>query len=122
MKVVILCGGKGTRLKEETVYRPKPLVSIGDKPILWHIMKHYSSYGFNNFVLCLGYLGDMIKQYFVNYELMNSDLTVDFSNGGSSIKIHKRQELDWQITLADTGIESMTGCDLNEYRDMLKVI
>lgn len=112
MKVVILCGGKGTRLKEETVYRPKPLVSIGDKPILWHIMKHYASYEFRDFILCLGYLGEMIKQYFIYYELMNSDLSVSFSQGNSTINILGKSELEWQVTLANTGIEAMTGCRL----------
>ena len=76
MKVVILCGGQGTRLREETEYRPKPLVAIGGKPILWHIMKTYSAYGFHDFVLCLGYKGEMIKDYFINYDLLNSDFTI----------------------------------------------
>src|SRR3989442_15946406 len=80
MKVVILCGGKGTRLREETEYRPKPLVSIGGKPILWHIMKTYSAYGFQDFVLCLGYKGEMIKDYFINYDLLNSDFTIELGS------------------------------------------
>lgn len=109
--MVILCGGKGTRLKEETVFRPKPLVSIGERPILWHIMKLYAHYGFKEFVLCLGYLGEMIKQYFINYELMNSDLTVSFAPR-PQIQIHQNPKLDWQVTLADTGVEAMTGCRL----------
>lgn len=111
MKVVILCGGKGTRLKEETVFRPKPLVSIGEKPILWHILKYYSHFGYKDFVLCLGYLGEMIKQYFLQYELMNSDLTVRFSPQ-PQVQIHSNPRIDWQVTLADTGVEAMTGCRL----------
>ncbi|ABO50418.1 glucose-1-phosphate cytidylyltransferase [Desulforamulus reducens MI-1] len=111
MKVVILCGGKGTRLKEETAFRPKPLVTVGKKPILWHIMKYYSHYGFKDFILCLGYLGEMIKQYFIQYDLMNNDLTISFDSR-SEIQIHRKQDLDWQVTLADTGIEAMTGCRL----------
>ncbi|WP_003544770.1 glucose-1-phosphate cytidylyltransferase [Desulfotomaculum nigrificans] len=111
MKVVLLCGGKGTRLKEETAFRPKPLVSVGEKPILWHIMKLYAHFGYKDFVLCLGYLGEMIKQYFLNYELMNSDLTLSFTPE-RKIEIHKKPQLDWQITMADTGIEAMTGCRL----------
>lgn len=111
MKVVILCGGKGTRLKEETVFRPKPLVSIGEKPILWHIMKYYSHFGYKDFVLCLGYLGEMIKQYFLQYELMNSDLTLRFSPR-PQVQIHNNPRIDWQVTLTDTGVEAMTGCRL----------
>ncbi|AEF94284.1 glucose-1-phosphate cytidylyltransferase [Desulfotomaculum nigrificans CO-1-SRB] len=111
MKVVLLCGGKGTRLKEETAFRPKPLVSVGEKPILWHIMKLYAHFGYKDFVLCLGYLGEMIKQYFLNYELMNSDLTLSFTPE-RKIEIHKKPQLDWQIIMADTGIEAMTGCRL----------
>lgn len=119
MKVVILCGGKGTRLKEETAFRPKPLVNIGDKPILWHIMKYYEHYGFKDFVLCLGYLGDMIKQYFLHYELMNSDLTIHFSPR-SFLQIHKHPQIDWQVTLADTGNEAMTGCRLKRVEKYLE--
>lgn len=107
-KVVILCGGMGTRLREETEYKPKPLVEIGGKPILWHIMKIYSSYGFKDFVLCLGYKGKMIKDYFANYETMNCDFTIDL--GTRSIELHnKHEETDWRITLAETGEKAMTG-------------
>lgn len=111
MKVVILCGGKGTRLKEETAFRPKPLVNVGEKPILWHIMKYYSCYGHKDFILCLGYLGEMIKNYFLQYDLMNSDLTINFATV-PAVAIHRKQSLDWQVTLADTGIQAMTGCRL----------
>lgn len=113
MKVVILCGGKGTRLKEETMFRPKPLVNVGDKPILWHIMNYYAYFGFKEFVLCLGYLGDMIKRYFLEYELMNRDLTVRLASK-TQVEIHGSQQLDWQITLVDTGIDAMTGSRLKK--------
>ncbi|MCX6815407.1 MAG: glucose-1-phosphate cytidylyltransferase [Candidatus Aenigmarchaeota archaeon] len=110
MKVAILCGGLGTRLKEETEFRPKPLVEIGGKPILWHIMKIYSYAGFKDFVLCLGYKGDMIKNYFLNYETTENDFTIDFSNK-KSITLHNNSNKteDWRITFADTGLNSMTG-------------
>lgn len=108
MKVVILCGGRGTRLNEETTIRPKPLVEIGGKPILWHLMKIYSHYGFNEFILCLGYKGDMIKNYFLNYEIMNTDLTLKL--GKKDIEIHNQsEEKDWTITFAETGEDSQTG-------------
>jgi glucose-1-phosphate cytidylyltransferase len=107
MKVVLLAGGLGTRLSEETVLKPKPMVEIGGMPILWHIMKIYSSYGFNDFIVCLGYRGYIIKEYFANYFLHKSDVTIDLSN--NSIKIHDSQAEPWKITLVDTGNESMTG-------------
>jgi glucose-1-phosphate cytidylyltransferase len=108
-KVVILCGGMGTRLREETEYRPKPLIEIGGKPVLWHIMKIYSHYGFNDFILCLGYKGAMIKEYFLNYRLMNSDFTLRL-NAGKEPEFHPPLEDDsWRITFADTGAEAMTG-------------
>lgn len=109
MKVVILCGGRGTRLKEETEFRPKPLVRIGNKPVLWHIMKIYAHYGFKDFILCLGYKGDMIKEYFLNYEIMNSDFTIQLGNR-NNIQFHSNhQEEDWNVTLADTGERAQTG-------------
>jgi len=108
MKVVILCGGRGTRLKQETEVRPKPLVEIGGRPILWHIMKIYAYYGFSEFVLCLGYKGRMIKEYFLNYEMMASDLTLKL--GSNDIKTHNQsRERDWIITFAETGEEAQTG-------------
>ncbi|HWZ16334.1 MAG TPA: glucose-1-phosphate cytidylyltransferase [Mucilaginibacter sp.] len=107
MKVVLLAGGLGTRLSEETVLRPKPMVEIGGMPILWHIMKIYSTHGFNDFIVCLGYKGYVIKEYFVNYFLHKSDVTIDLKN--NSIKIHDSQAEPWNITLVDTGIDSMTG-------------
>jgi glucose-1-phosphate cytidylyltransferase len=107
MKVVILAGGMGTRLSEETVVRPKPMVEIGGKPILWHIMKIYSHYGFNDFIICLGYKGYMIKEYFTNYTHHMSDITVDLKN--DRIETHKNEAEPWNVTLVDTGDETMTG-------------
>ena len=108
MKVVILCGGKGTRLREETEFRPKPMVPIGGKPILWHIMKIYARQGFDEFVLCLGYKGEMIKDYFRNYLWNTCDTTLSLGRS-ASIKFHSRHdEENWTVTLADTGEESMT--------------
>ena len=109
MKVVILCGGLGTRLREETEFRPKPLVDIGGRPILWHIMKTYAHHGFREFVLCLGYRGNMIKEYFLNYEAMNNDFTICL---GQKFHVHyngSHQEQHFQVTLAETGAETMTG-------------
>lgn len=109
MKVIILCGGMGMRLREETEYKPKPMAEIGGKPILWHIMKHYAFYGYKDFILALGYKGDYIRDYFINYYKYNSDFTVDLSNNGN-IQIHNNViEDDWKVTLVETGDESMTG-------------
>ena len=103
IKVVILCGGLGARLREETEFRPKPMVEIGGKPILWHIMKIYAHYGFKDFILCLGYKGEMIKRYFYNYEVLNNDFTIELGNS-KHIEIHSNHgEKDWRVTLADTG-------------------
>lgn len=107
MKVVLLAGGLGTRLSEETALRPKPMVEIGGMPILWHIMKIYSAHGYNDFIVCLGYKGYVIKEYFANYFLHKSDVTIDLSN--NSIKVHDSQAEPWKITLVDTGNETMTG-------------
>ncbi len=107
MKVVLLAGGLGTRLSEETVLKPKPMVEIGGMPILWHIMKIYSSYGFNDFVVCLGYKGYVVKEYFANYFLHKSDVTIDLTK--NSMEVHDSQAEPWKITLVDTGNESMTG-------------
>ena len=109
MKVVILCGGLGTRLREETEFRPKPMVEVGGRPILWHIMKVYAHYGFHDFVLCLGYRGNTIKEYFLNYEAMNNDFTMRLGER-SQIKCHGHHpEEGYTVTLADTGLETMTG-------------
>jgi len=110
MKIVILCGGMGTRFAEETEFKPKPMIEIGGKPILWHIMKIYSSYGYNDFVLCLGYKGEMIKEYFLNFEILNSDFTVEFGKDYKDIQIHNsRAEENWKVTLVDTGLHTMPG-------------
>lgn len=109
MKVVVLCGGLGTRLREETEFRPKPLVEIGGRPILWHIMKTYAHYGFRDFVLCLGYRGNMIKDYFLNYEAMNNDFTVCLGKNSRIEYRNYHQEQDFHVTLSDTGQNTMTG-------------
>ena len=109
MKVIILCGGMGTRLKEETEYKPKPMVEIGGRPILWHIMKIYSYYGYKDFVLALGYKGDFIRNYFLNYNCYNNDFTINLGNK-NDIFIHGcHDEEDWNVTLVETGKDSMTG-------------
>jgi glucose-1-phosphate cytidylyltransferase len=108
LKVVILAGGYGTRISEESHLKPKPMIEIGECPILWHIMKIYSSFGFNEFIICLGYKGYKIKDYFLNYYLYKSDVTVDFTHGNQSI-IHNQKAEPWKITLAETGLETMTG-------------
>ena len=107
MKVLILAGGYGTRLSEETVIRPKPMLEIGDQPVLWHIMKGYSHYGLNEFVILLGYKGYVIKEYFVNYFLHQSDVTIDLST--NQLEVHSNASEPWKVTLLDTGKNSMTG-------------
>ena len=119
MKVVILCGGKGNRLREETEYRPKPMVPIGDRPILWHIMKIYATHGYNEFILCLGYKGDMIKDFFRNYHWMTSDVTLSLGQRASAKFHNHHTEEDWRVTLADTGQETMTGGRINRIRHYL---
>jgi glucose-1-phosphate cytidylyltransferase len=109
MNVVILCGGLGTRLREETEFRPKPLVNVGGRPILWHIMKLYAHHGFRDFVLCLGYRGNMIKEYFLNYEAMNNDFTICLGRQNHITYHGAHKEQDYHVTLADTGLETMTG-------------
>ena len=115
MKVVILAGGLGTRLMEETDTRPKPMVEIGGKPILWHIMKMYSKYGFNEFVVCLGYKGNVIKEYFINYFTHNSDLTVELKN--NKINIHASSEENFIVTLIDTGLNTNTAGRISKIRN-----
>src|SRR5687767_15153928 len=105
-KAVILAGGRGTRLAEETSIRPKPMVEIGRRPILWHIMKIYASHGVNDFVICLGYLGHVIKSYFANYHLHSADITVDLADG--SVRYHRRAAEPWSVTLVDTGDATQT--------------
>lgn len=115
MKVVLLAGGFGTRISEESGIRPKPMVEIGGKPILWHIMKIYSHYGLNEFIICCGYKGFMIKEYFSNYFLHNSDITFDMKN--NQMKVHSMHSEPWQVTLVDTGELTMTGGRLKRVKD-----
>ena len=117
MKVLILAGGFGTRLSEETDVRPKPMVEIGGRPILWHIMKIYSHYGFNEFVILLGYKGYFIKEYFANYFLHQSNVTIDLKN--NDMKIHSSASEPWKVTLLDTGINSMTGGRIKRAQDVI---
>lgn len=108
MKVVILAGGYGTRISEESHLRPKPMIEIGEKPILWHIMKAYSAQGFDEFIICAGYKGNMITEYFANYYLYNCDVTFDFSKN-NSVEIHSAPKENWKVTVVDTGLATMTG-------------
>jgi len=117
MKAVILAGGLGARLAEETETRPKPMVEIGGRPILWHIMQIFSAYGVNDFVICLGYKGYLIKEYFLNYRLHVSDVTVDVGRG--TIDYHRSRADDWRVTLIDTGDETMTGGRIKQIRDFI---
>ena len=117
MKVVILAGGRGTRIQEESLVKPKPLIEIGTKPIIWHIMKTYSHYGFKEFVICCGYKGYLIKEYFANFSLHNSDVTIDIKK--NEIKVHKNNNEDWKITLIDTGDDSLTGGRILRIKDFV---
>lgn len=117
MKVVLLAGGFGTRLSEETNVRPKPMVEIGGKPILWHIMKIYSSYGFNEFVVLLGYKGYYIKEYFTNYFLHQSDVTIDLKD--NSMEVHNNHSEPWKVTLLDTGLHTMTGARIKKAQEFI---
>ena len=108
MKVVILAGGFGTRISEESYLKPKPMIEIGERPILWHIMKGYSHYGFHDFIICCGYKQHMIKEYFADYFLHNSDITFDFSDNNKMI-VHNNVAEPWRVTLVDTGLNTMTG-------------
>lgn len=119
MQAVILCGGKGTRMREETEYRPKPLVPVGGKPILWHIMKIYSHYGINDFILCTGYKSEMIKQYFMEMYWRNNDFTLHI-NGGKGINFHTVEKESWNVTIIDTGFETLTGGRLKRIEKYLK--
>lgn len=109
MKVVLLAGGFGTRITEESQYKPKPMVEIGRKPILWHIMKEYSYYGHNEFIICTGYKQNVIKDWFADYFLHNSDITFDYTNGKNEITIHNSHLEPWKVTVVDTGLHTMTG-------------
>jgi glucose-1-phosphate cytidylyltransferase len=117
MKAIILAGGRGSRISEETSIKPKPMIEIGEKPILWHIMKFYSHYGINDFVICCGYLGYIIKEYFANYFVHTSDITFDLAN--NKVEVHHQTTEPWKVTLVDTGLDSMTGGRLKRVRQYL---
>lgn len=117
MKVVILAGGFGTRISEESHVKPKPMVEICSKPILWHIMKYYSSYGFNEFIICCGYKQYVIKEWFADYFLHNSDITFDFTSGDNQMIVHKNNTEPWKVTLVDTGLNTMTGGRIKRIKD-----
>lgn len=118
MKVVILAGGFGTRISEESLVRPKPMIEIGNRPILWHIMKSYSFYGFNDFIICAGYKQSIIKEYFYNYYLNCSDLTLDFRNP-RDYKIHRNVSEPWRITIVDTGLNTLTGGRIKRVKEYI---
>jgi glucose-1-phosphate cytidylyltransferase len=118
MKVVLLAGGFGTRISEESQFKPKPMIEIGGMPILWHIMKYYSSFGHNEFIICAGYKQQVIKEFFANYYIYNSDATFDFSRGGE-ITVHKDYSEDWKVTVVDTGLNSLTGQRIKRIRKFL---
>lgn len=109
MKIVLLAGGFGTRISEESQLKPKPMVEIGGKPIIWHIMKEYSYYGYNEFIICAGYKQHVIKEWFADYFLHNSDITFDFTRGGNDMIIHNQHCEPWKVTVVDTGLNTMTG-------------
>jgi glucose-1-phosphate cytidylyltransferase len=117
MKAVILAGGRGSRISEETSIKPKPMIEIGEKPILWHIMKFYSAHGVNDFVICCGYLGYVIKEYFANYFVHTSDVTYDLAN--NKVEVHHQTTEPWKVTLVDTGLDSMTGGRLRRVKQYL---
>lgn len=117
MKVVILAGGMGTRLAEETTIRPKPMVEIGEKPILWHLMNIYGAFGFNEFVIALGYKSEIIKEYFLNFHALNGNMTIDIAHG--NLKVHSTGELDWRVHLIDTGIETQTGGRIKRLQSLI---
>ena len=117
MKVVLLAGGFGTRISEESKFRTKPLIEICGRTILWHIMKYYSGFGFNEFVICCGYKGEMIKEYFMNYQSYNSDFTIGLKE--HAVTIHKMPSEDWQVTLVDTGLNTMTGGRIKQIEDYI---
>ena len=117
MKAVILAGGFGTRLSEETAVRPKPMVEIGGRPIIWHIMRTYAAHGVHDFIVCCGYRGEVLKEYFLNYSHWESDLTVDLGSG--DVTIHRNAKEPWRVTLVDTGLDTMTGGRVRRVRDYL---
>ena len=118
MKVVILAGGYGTRISEESAFKPKPMIEIGGMPILWHIMKYYSSFGFNEFIICCGYKQHVIKEWFANYYLHNSDITLDFTKG-NEMTVHNNVAEPWKVTVVDTGLNTMTGGRIKKIQDYI---
>ena len=118
MKVVILAGGFGTRISEESHLKPKPMIEIGDKPMLWHIMKEYAHYGFNEFVICAGYKQHVIKEWFADYFLHTSDITFDFTRG-NEMTVHNKHSENWKVTIVDTGLHTMTGGRIKRVRDYI---
>lgn len=119
MKVVLLAGGLGTRISEESKFKPKPMIEIGGMPILWHIMKEYSSYGYNEFIICAGYKQEVIKEWFANYFIHMSDITFDFTNGNDII-IHNQNTEKWKVTVVDTGLNTMTGGRIKRIKNYIK--
>ena len=119
MKVVILAGGLGTRISEESQFKPKPMVELGGMPILWHIMKLYDYYGFRDFIICAGYKQHVIKAYFADYFLHTSDITCDFTNGTNEMTIHRSTSERWKVTVVDTGLNTMTGGRLKRVQDYI---
>lgn len=119
MKVVLLAGGYGTRISEESQFKPKPMIEVGGKPILWHIMKGYSFYGFNEFIICAGYKQHVVKEWFADYFLHNSDITFDFTNGKNDMMIHDQHCEPWKVTVVDTGLNTMTGGRIKRVRSYI---
>lgn len=119
MKVVLLAGGYGTRISEESQFKPKPMIEVGGKPILWHIMKGYSFYGFNEFIICAGYKQHVVKEWFADYFLHNSDITFDFTNGKNEMMIHDQHCEPWKVTVVDTGLNTMTGGRIKRVRSYI---
>ena len=117
MKTVILAGGLGTRIGEESRLKPKPMIELGGMPIIWHVMKLYSHYGFDEFVICAGYKQEVIKQWFADYFLNRSDVTFDFTGGGSAMTVHRSACEPWKVTVADTGLSTMTGGRIARVRE-----
>lgn len=119
MKVVILAGGFGTRISEESQFKPKPMVELGGMPILLHIMKLYSHYGYNEFIICAGYKQHVIKEYFADYFLHTSDITFDFTHGKNEMTVHRNASMPWKVTVVDTGLNTMTGGRVKRIREYL---
>lgn len=120
MKAVILAGGFGSRISEESAFKPKPMIEIGEMPILWHIMKEYSYYGVNEFIICAGYKQHVIKEWFADYFLHTSDITFDYTNGGNEMIVHNKHIEPWKVTVVDTGLNTMTGGRIKQIRDYVR--